>query len=189
MCIRDRVTAEDRYWLSRRSLRIWPVPGPDIKASLRDYLSTKLKLNSKFLHDIGDISIRKVAEAPGSRISDEVIAVFSTVAVRDAIKRAARELGGEAGFGIRHEIPNALQSSLKALEALSFHLKQKHPGIKRNIKFDDMTKDLVLDFSINPDAGDWKRVTATQAVQMKTKFSRGNTEVTNNELESLLGGS
>ena len=170
-------------------MRVWPVPGPDIRTSLKEYLSTKLRLSSRFLSDIGDISVKRVAEAPGSKISNEVIAVFSTVAVRDAIKRAAKELGGEAGFGIRHEIPNALQTSLKALEALSFHLKQKHPGIKRNIKFDDVAKDLVLDFSLNPESGDWKRVSAVQAVQMKSKFSRGKAAVTNNELEDLLGGS
>ena len=169
---------------------MWPVPGPDVKKSLGSYMTDKLKLSSKFLHEIGEISIKRIAEAPGSKIKDEVVAVFSSVEIRDAIKRAAKNLGGEPGHGVRHEIPNSLQSNLKTLESLSYQLKLKHPGIKRNIRFDDMTKDLVLDFNTDPDNnGAWRRVTSEQAAQMKPLLKRGNTaEVTQDELEGLLSG-
>ena len=132
------------------------------------FLRDKLHLSSGFLADMGEVSLSKVAAAPGSKITGEVIAVFATTDVRDAVRRAAKNLAGAPDTGIRLEIPNALQSSLKALEAVSYELRQKHPGIKRSIKFDDDQMDLVLDFNIRPeDGGEWKRVTAVQGKVMK----------------------
>ena len=53
------------------------------------------------------------------------------------MKRAAKELAGTRDAGVRLEIPQSMQPSLKALESVSFHLKQKYPGMRRNIKFND----------------------------------------------------
>ena len=63
-----------------------------------------------------------------------MIAVFSTVEVRNVVRRAAKELGGDPNAGIRLEILVALKPSLKALESLSYSLKAKNPGIKRSKK-------------------------------------------------------
>ena len=126
-----------------------------------------------------------------SKISGEGIAVFATTEVRDAVRRSAKNLAGAPDSGIRLEIPTALQSSLKALEAVSYELKQKHSGIKRSIKFDDDQMDLVLDFNVKPDdGGDWKRVTAVQAKVMTGKLRKGAgkaAEMSDTELESLIG--
>ena len=118
--------------------------------------------------------------------------VFSTVEVRDIVKRAAKELAGAQDAGIRLEVPNYLKPSLQALEAVSYHLKKKHTGIKRSIKFCDDDLDLVLDFNVDPSGdGAWKRVSAAQAKAMKPKLSSGSSgrtsELTNDELEGMLG--
>ena len=145
-----RVTKEHMYWLCRRSLRLWPVPGkqgPEIRESLKIFLKDRLRFSSVFLSEMGEASTKRIATAPGSRIKDEVVVVFSTVEIRDAVRRAAKELAGDNGAGIRLEVPRGLQPSLKALEAVSYNLKQKNNGIKRNIRFDDLAQDLVLDFN------------------------------------------
>ena len=186
---RPRMSKEDHYWMCRRSLRIWPVVGDDIRKALGDFIKSRLLLTPQFLADMGNISVKKVAEGPGSKIVGEVIAVFSTVEIRDAVRRAARELGGSSDAGIRLEIPQSMKPSLKALEAVSFNLKKKHPKIKRSIKFEDGDMDLILDFNTDPDAnGPWRHVTAAQAKIMKSKMpSGGRTEgVTDTELELMM---
>ena len=139
---------------------------------------------------MGEASTKRIATAPGSRIKDEVVVVFATVEIRDAMRRAAKELAGDNGAGIRLEVPRGLQPSLKALEAVSYNLKQKNNGIKRNIRFDDLAQELVLDFKTDPSgSGHWRRVTAIQAKQMKSKISASNgkaSEVTDSELEGLM---
>ena len=84
-----------------------------------------------------------------------------------------------------------ISSNLKALEAVSYNLKQKNKEVKRSIKFDDHVMDLVLDFNIDPSApgSHWKRVTAVQAKQMRSKLAPTGgraAEVTDNELSTML---
>ena len=143
-----------------------------MRGALGVFLRDRLKLSQHFLADMGELSMKKVASSSDSKIQGEIIAVFSTIEVRDAVKRAAKELAGQTDAGVRLEIPYSLQPSLKALEAVSYHLKQKNPGMRRNIKFDDQQMDLVLDFNTNPeDGGSWKKVTAIQACLLYTSPS------------------
>ena len=114
---------EETYWFCRRSLRLWPVAGSDLKKALGAFLKTRLKLDNSFLMDMGDVSVKKMAAGPRSKISGEVIAVFSTVAIRDTVRSMARELAGDPDAGVRLEIPYSLQPNLKALESVSYNLK------------------------------------------------------------------
>ena len=184
-----RMSKEDWYWQCRRSLRLWPVVGQDIKKALREYLTDRLRLDAQFLGDMGDISIKKVPAGPSNKIAGEVIVVFSTVEVRDSVRRAAKELAGSSDAGVRLEIPSSMKPSLQALESISYNLKQKHAGIKRNIKFDDNVMDLVLDFNVNPEGGGtWRRISAVQAKAMRARKGGGGrtANVTDQELEGLL---
>ena len=139
---------------------------------------------------MGEIGVKKVAAGPGSKKSGEVSVVFATVEVRDAVRRAARELAGDPGTGMRLEIPYNLQPSLKALEAVSFNMKQKNSKIRRSIKFDDQAMDLVLDFNVDPDGdGAWRQVTAEQAKKMRAKIqAKGGRAAadTDDELDGLM---
>ena len=78
----------------------------------------------------------------------------------------------------------------QALEAVSFHLKKKYPEIRRNIKFDDAEKDLVLDFCTDPSAnGSWKKVRPAQAKALRKKLTRengGTMDVSDDELGRML---
>ena len=143
--------------------------------------------------DMGAISVKKVAASPGSKITGEVVAVFSEPEVRDVVRRAAKELAGASDSGIRLEIPHYLKPSLKALEAVSFNLKKKNDKIRRNIRFDDGDMDLILDFNTDPDGdGVWRRVTAAQAKSMKSKVGGAGPSrtaaLTDQELEDMLDG-
>ena len=171
---------------------MWPIigQGAELKKSLGDFLKDRLRMSPLFLNDMGPVAIKRVAGATGSKYENEVTVLFSSVQVRDAVRRGAKELAGDKDAGIRLEVPYAMQSSLKALDAVSYHLKQKHPRIRRNIKFDDDEMSLVLDFNLDPDgSGGWRQVTAKQAKQMKIamKSGAGHTQsVSDQELTGLL---
>ena len=104
---------------------------------------------------------------------------FSSVEVRDIVRRAARELAGDPQSGIRLEIPQFLQPNLKALESVSYALRRKHPGMKRNVKFDDEKMNLVLDFCVNPTDPDatWRKIRPDQAALVKHKIARQQTSI------------
>ena len=163
----------------------------DLKKALGNFLTTRLKLDRDILLDMEEIAIKRVAAGPRAKIRGEIIAVFSSVAVRDAVKGAAKELAGLPDAGIRLEIPYSLQSNLKALEAVSYNLKRKLPDLKRNVRFDDEEMDLVLHFSTNRyDRDPWRKVRPAQAKLMKEKIIRpgrgGAKEVTDGDLEKMM---
>ena len=167
---------------------MWPIEGPDLKKSLQNFLSGRLRISGSALADMGNISIKKVFAGPKAKIQNEIVAVFATAEIRDTIRRAAKELAGDPLAGIRLEIPGHLQSSLKPLEAVSFALKKKHPGLRRNVKFDDSVMDLVLDFSVDPDGGaPWRKLRPSQALAVRSKMKGGDgDEVGEEELETML---
>ena len=95
-----------------------------MKKALGTFLTTRLKLDRDFLLDMGEIAIKRVAAGPRVKIRGEIIAVFSSVAIRDAVKGAAKELAGSPDAGIRLEIPYSLQTNLKVVQvAVVVHAK------------------------------------------------------------------
>ena len=67
---------------------------------------------------------------------------------------------------MRLEIPESLRPSLRALESMSYMLKQSNPSLKRNIKYDDEVMDLVMDIRLNESA-QWRKVRPEQAMDAK----------------------
>ena len=129
--------------MCRRSLRIWPVPGDNPCEWLKEFLKHRLKLSPVFLGEMGQVHVKRVTGNVESQIKDEVISVLpqwksGTLSVK--LPRSWREL--QMGR-FMHEIPFCLQTSLKALESVSYNLKQRNPSIKRSIRFDDQAMDLV----------------------------------------------
>ena len=142
---------------------------------------------------MGEVQINPVFSNPKSRIKNEVCVVFVSQEVRDVVRRGARELAGDPSTGIRLEIPRHLQKNLKALESISYALKRKRPGMRRNVKFNDDRLDLVLDFCIDPDKDDavWKKIRPDQAKAARSRMVVGgepSTDVDESELDSLLEG-
>ena len=70
-------------------------------------------------------------------------------------------------------------------------MKQKFPDLKRNIRFNDDTMDLILHFSTNRFDGDpWKKVRPSQAKSMRQRIARprqeGPVEMTDEDLEKMM---
>ena len=78
------------------------------------------------------------------------------------VRSAARELAGDRQSGMRLHVPGHLEPNFKALERLSYALKQRFQTLKRNIKFDDANMDLRLDFQTDPQS-EWRIVLPEQA--------------------------
>ena len=98
---------------------------------------------------------------------------YQSVDVRDAVKRAARNLAGKAmEYGIRLEIPNPMKSDMAALQSISYEIRQKFKDSRRNVLFNDETMELVLDFSV-AEGRPWRCMTAAQAKERKKKNKRG----------------
>ena len=96
-------------------------------------------------------------------------------------------MAGTPDAGIRLEVPQHLQSSLKALEAVSYALKQKNLNMRRNVWFDDSVLDLVDPTDPDPQ---WKKICPAQAAQVRAKAlqkSRAAEELTSDDLDSMLG--
>ena len=54
--------------------------------SLKEFLKDRLRLSPVFLGYMGDVSLKRVASEPGSKIGDEVVILFSSVQVRDSVR-------------------------------------------------------------------------------------------------------
>ena len=63
-------TREENYWLCRRSLRIWPVPGPDHRRSLGEFMKDRLRLSSATLFSMGEVSVKRAFLNPKSKTKD-----------------------------------------------------------------------------------------------------------------------
>ena len=90
---------------------------------------------------------------------------------------------------MRLQIPAHLQKDFHALMNLSFDLKKRHPGLKRNVKFDEDDYGLFMDLKLN-EGSDWRRVKPEQA----RAANKGRTKdklrtMEEGELQELLGGS
>ena len=143
------------YWEPRRCLRFFPIPGKNdaqIRNSLDDFFANKLKVpNGDIINE--DIKyIRRMRSIKKSRVQDEVIVAFTSVAARDLVQSHARNLaeyvgtGGMPLAGIRMEVPERLMSDFKALERYGHAMCEKHGNeLKRNIKMDDSAMCLYLD--------------------------------------------
>ena len=112
---------------------------------------------------VDQLEIRAVRSSK-SKIADEVIVVFPDLDIRDAVRSAAYNLAGASNAGIRLKIPESLRQSLRALESIAYMLKQKHPGLKRNVKFDDAAMNLVMDIKLDA-TWQWKKMRPDQALE------------------------
>ena len=91
---------------------------------------------------------------------------------------------------MRLHIPDHLQGDFHALMNLSFDLKKKHTGLKRNVKFDEDDLGLFMDIQFEKD-GVWKRVKPDQARRSSEaagqRNGRGPEKMLDEEIVSRLG--
>lgn len=180
---------EADYWACRKSLRLWPMgEGPDHEEAVK-FMSERLLLDSSTIKCLGDFKVQRVPFGPKTKYKNEVLVRFLSVEARDVVRAAATNLAGSGpDVGVRLEVPNHLRAGMKALQSLSFELKSKHYGTRRNILYDDEALDLVLDFCI--EEGKWRRVSADQACARKKagQTSSGDRfRMDDEELDRILG--
>ena len=181
---------EDKFWLCRRSLRLWPVRGAT-SDGLRDFLESKLGLNGTLVEDaINGAVITKIKD-PRSKLEEEAVVSFDSKEVRDAVKAQGHNLAKyKDEAGMRLHVPNYLQKDFKILTRLAYLMKKTNPDLKRNVKFDEDSCGLFLDMQVKPDAR-WRRVRpdeARKAVADKGA-SGGPSEMEADELRSMIGES
>lgn len=194
---RPSASTADAYSLARRSLRLWPVSREgDLKTRTREFLVNELLLDQQYAAGL-DFRVKRAA-APGrarerdqtapQRVRDEVLVTFDSNRDRDDVRAHAKNLE-KKGRGLRLEIPDHLWPSFRVLQDLGYELRQKNPALRRNVLFDDNTRDLKLDFSF--DATNWKTVSPDEARKSLSKCRparSGRTAVTASELDELLLG-
>ena len=68
---------EDKFWLARRSLRLWPIKGGN-KDSLEEYMRDKDRLDNEFIsEELGEVVLVKPRESRNKN-KDEYIAIFES---------------------------------------------------------------------------------------------------------------
>ena len=156
---------DGKYWRARKSLRLWPILGTDLHAAVAHYLTDSLLMDRDIEGEVKDFEIRRVRSAKGKHVN-EVIITFPDVETRDAVRAAAPNLAGKTNMGMRLEIPESLRPSLRALESMSYLLKQKNTALKRNIKYDDEVMDLIMDVKLDENTP-WRKIRPQQAMEAK----------------------
>ena len=112
---------------------------------------------------------------------------FESKHIRDAVKANASSLANhQETAGMRLHVPDYLQKDFQALMNLSYDLKQRHKGLKRNIKFDEEDNGLFMDFRLEEGA-EWKRIKPSQARTANKKRTNRTRNIGEGELMDLLG--
>lgn len=76
----------ESYYFHRRSLRIWPIKGPEIAKSTKTFIQSKLKIVG-----LGKMEIKK-ERTVNPRFPDEVIIIFESKEAMNTVKAAGRNL-------------------------------------------------------------------------------------------------
>lgn len=177
---------EDSYWLHRRSLSVWPVLGEDPIAGLKTFLMQKLRMTEDNIREVGKISVKRMRE-PIARGRREVFCTFETKEARDIVKAASKHLAGEGqSVGLRAQFPGFLLETFRLFETIGYNLRTTDPTIRRSIKFDDSSFDLIMDVKIGEE---WKRIRPEEArlsLQANPHLRRGPEEMSHTDITSLL---
>ena len=59
----DDVRRQEQYWKARRSIRLWPVKGLDLRLALSIFLTDELKMDPDICEEINSYEVRRVRSA------------------------------------------------------------------------------------------------------------------------------
>ena len=187
-------TENDNYWRCRRSIRCWPVQGPDAElwGLTGDFMIKILGIPPNCLPQDTVESIRRIstprARRPG-KIHNEVLITFKEVATRDMVYSYAPNLAKyrqeKSPPGVRIDFPDHLRGIFSTLEKYGATMRSElGPGLKRSIKFDDTEMSLRIDVCF-PGDDDWTKVSYELAREEVEKRKKTESEATRNRLGSL----
>ena len=174
---------QDKYYEARRSLRIWPLM--DLSEDVvRDFLVTKLGL-SQARSEALDFRSKRLASSRRGDPEYQALVTFSDSRQRDEVKSCARNLVDRT-VGVQMDPPDHLRSHYQTFQALAFQLKQKHPNLKRNVKFCDPEMDLEMDFNLGD--GTWRTIGIQEARDALKEAKARNSKATKKDLADILAG-
>ena len=181
---RSGPTSEESYWKARKTLRIWPVEGEDLKESVISFLELKLRCPPGKM-TAEDFEARRLYSPPDLAAQSQVLVTFTTVGLRDEVKAMARNLSGQdRKTGVQIEPPDHLRGQYQVFQRLAFQLKRKNPSLRRNIKFYDPDNCLTMDIRVTPEA-DWKCVSYEHAKIIMKKTRTRTESFSIDELEAM----
>ena len=166
-CLEQEKARIKKYHNSRRSIRVWPIPGKsqdEISTSLKGFLFRVLKINQEDMGCLGIQWVERIRTAPRSKIKDEVRITFSSQFFRDEFASKGRLLGAEIDqegrptAGFRLDIPDFLAGDFKLLNEYGFRMRNVHgKETKKYIKYDDDQFSLFLELKL-PQADSFIRI-------------------------------
>ena len=158
---------EADYWLCRRSLRLWPILGPDLTTAVRTFLVARLGMDADYIGSI-NLTASKY-RTPRAKTTDEVLVVFDTYENRDMVRAAAPALGGRGNTGVRIHVPRHLQEGFKILDRLCYAMKADSKNLRRSVKFDDDNLTIFADVRLD-DGEPWKRIYIDEAKEALASY-------------------
>ena len=179
-------TAQDvKYWKARRTLKLWPVEGSDLEKSVRDFLTTQLLMEDEVVREL-NFDVKALSARPGAPAAQKLV-TFSTIDQRDAVKAAARNLRGNGTAGVQMDPPDHLRRQYQTFQQLAYQIKKRNPLLKRNVKFDDVSMNLIMDINTGQGSDDgWQTIRFEDAKEtMKTVGTRSGT-LSKRELTALV---
>ena len=184
------------YWRSRRSVRCWPINGPDcdLWGLTGDFFTKILRIPPSNLPQESVETIRRLGTRRSNRpnkIQNEVLVVFRDVATRDMVMSYAANLAAykhqESPPGVRLDYPDHLRGVFSTLESYGHQLRQKlGPKLKRSIKYDDTSMSMYIDICF-PDETKWSRISLNIAEEEVAKEKAKEADIVRQRLDSLSG--
>ena len=182
------------YWRSRRSIRCWPIEGPDsdLWGLTCDFFVHTLKIPSSNLPQESLETIRRMSNRKSNRpnkIHNEVLVVFRDVATRDMVMSYASNLAAYKNMdnppGVRIDYPDHLRGVFSTLESYGHMLRRKlGPKLKRSIKYDDAAMSMSIDVCF-PDEVRWNKISLRIAQEEVEKEKAKETAIVRQRLDSL----
>ena len=168
-----------RYAIARRSFRIWPVDDDGrggLEAAIRQFFIRRMGVPEDYANNVVLDTIKPTYPSPKSKIQKEYLVTFAEIESRDAIKGYANGLAESKGqAGLRLDIPEYLKGNFRILEEHANGIRSLYgENVKRNIKFDDINQDLMLDIKL-PTSSTWHNI--TMAVAQEAKAIRDKRDV------------
>ena len=164
-----RAEHESQYLRSRRSIRIWPVSGVNnTEESVRAFFMRYLKTPADLANGVKIESVIHQQQARRSKIHHEMLVISDCVQSRDAIQSYAPNLADTGGAaGLRLDVPDFLRGTFRQFEAHGAALRAKFGVVKRSIRFDDVTRSLLMDVKL--EHTQWHRITAKDMRELYDK--------------------
>lgn len=195
---RGNSATDNDYWRARRSVRCWPIVGPDndLWGLTGDFFSNIMGIPGDNLPQNSVQSVRRVSRPRSNRpqkIQNEVLVIFKEVSTRDMVfsyaPNLARYRQSKSPPGIRIEFPDHLRGAFSTLEKYGLQLRTElGESFKRSIKFDDSSMSLRIDAKF-PGEERWEQIPLEIAAEEVEKRKRQDTAATRERINSVSGPS